>query len=500
MNSEELLIQALKQKERIVVGRTIGTDVNGNCTVQGSDGSVLARSEGNISAGDCVALKADDGQWYAVSARETGTVAKKTLYSRRNKVSSQDGGRVIVLFNKDNALYVGGDRDEPELVYELEAGYVFFGSQKISKTGSGSQDYILNFIVRSSSDTAGTFIFCSIAGGTLRSRTVAIPEGLGTYAFQHDYFNNVVIEVEDTSVPPTPPIPPSDPLCFLTPFGGSYIYPYLFVRTDYPVSGFPPGSEVIAYVVSTIPISTFLTDATLSGYFTVDGVVYPSYPLTLPFNVAEHGLWTEIDCRYTETSPTLVTSTSIHKSYYVDIDADTDQSIFIDLSYSDPSIGVSGPPVTDILPIPILPEKDVLATQSLQRLIAFSESSPFCVGIGKESAIIRTIDSLSPASDYVFHDLSRSQFLSSDSFVTPPDLVSEGSPLNGQDIALFLSPNLVGSTIYSVHPSSFSFGNEADVVVTEIGTSTSFSVLTLTYRGITDDFTSSIVDASAYPS
>ena len=85
MTPEELLVETLKQSKKIVFGETIGTDTDGNCTVQSEDGSILARSPDQISAGSCVALKTDTGQWYAVSARQSGTVAKKDLFKRKNK-------------------------------------------------------------------------------------------------------------------------------------------------------------------------------------------------------------------------------------------------------------------------------------------------------------------------------------------------------------------------------------------------------------------------------
>lgn len=97
MTPEELLAAALKQSQKIVFGKTIGTDTNGNCTVQGEDGSVLARSGGRISAGDCVAIKADDGQWYAVSARQSGTVQKTTLFKRRNILVAEEEEAIILV-------------------------------------------------------------------------------------------------------------------------------------------------------------------------------------------------------------------------------------------------------------------------------------------------------------------------------------------------------------------------------------------------------------------
>lgn len=90
---EELLAQILKDNKKIAFGQTIGTNADGNCAVQTDDGSILARSPDRISAGSCVALRADDGQWYAVSARETGLVQRSVLFSRRNKITTPDDAK-----------------------------------------------------------------------------------------------------------------------------------------------------------------------------------------------------------------------------------------------------------------------------------------------------------------------------------------------------------------------------------------------------------------------
>ncbi len=51
---------------------------------------------------------------------------------------------IIVLFLKDNKLYVGGDRAEPEQIYELNVGAYFVGTPKVNKTNDG---YIATFVV-----------------------------------------------------------------------------------------------------------------------------------------------------------------------------------------------------------------------------------------------------------------------------------------------------------------------------------------------------------------
>ena len=159
MTPEEQLAKILKQNQNIVFGKTIGTDADGNCTVQTGESSILARSGGQVSAGDCVAMKADDGQWYAVSSRVTGTVDKKTLFKRKNIQIATAGGVVkILLLKRENvqkdgnsilidSILIGGDRDTPEGIYVIPDG---FGLEKakISATGGGVDDWIVQLVIR----------------------------------------------------------------------------------------------------------------------------------------------------------------------------------------------------------------------------------------------------------------------------------------------------------------------------------------------------------------
>jgi len=143
---EERLIAALKTQKKIVFGNTIGVDGNGECTVVGEDATVRAIAGTPISAGSCVALQTDDGQWYAVSARESGTVQKRTLYKRKNKppASDEEGGPVKILYIKESVFYVGGDRSEPTEVYRLPSNYELFGLVSINNLGTGLNDWIVN--------------------------------------------------------------------------------------------------------------------------------------------------------------------------------------------------------------------------------------------------------------------------------------------------------------------------------------------------------------------
>ena len=143
MTPEEQLAKILKQNQNIVFGKTIGTDADGNCTVQTGESSILARSGGQVSAGDCVAMKADDGQWYAVSSRVTGTVQRSVLFSRKNRiVDDAEIGNAKALYFSSSDAYVGGDRTPAELVYTPPDGYsiLYYSFQSL---GEGQDDWIL---------------------------------------------------------------------------------------------------------------------------------------------------------------------------------------------------------------------------------------------------------------------------------------------------------------------------------------------------------------------
>ena len=145
MTPEEQLAKILKQNQNIVFGKTIGTDADGNCTVQTGESSILARSGGQVSAGDCVAMKADDGQWYAVSSRQTGTVDKKTLFKRKAKPLAVQTGVIKALYYLDRQYYVGGDRSPAELIYTFPDGYDVVGGNFVS-TGDGEDEWILDVL------------------------------------------------------------------------------------------------------------------------------------------------------------------------------------------------------------------------------------------------------------------------------------------------------------------------------------------------------------------
>ena len=60
--------------------------------------------------------------------------------------------QIIFLFQKENKLYVGGDRDEPELIYEAEEGESITQA-RITKTGEGINDYKAMFLIDKDADS-----------------------------------------------------------------------------------------------------------------------------------------------------------------------------------------------------------------------------------------------------------------------------------------------------------------------------------------------------------
>ena len=277
MTPEEQLAKILKQNQNIVFGKTIGTDADGNCTVQTGESSILARSGGQISAGDCVAMKADDGQWYAVSSRVTGTVATKTLYRTRRKPSSTSvETQIIFLFQKDETtvvggvdktvtkLYVGGNRGEPEEVYELEAGYTFWQSPTLNKSDTGLDDYIINFVLK-----GVVYKFCTIQGGEL-SELKYLPTGTGSsggvvdaYSFNHGFFNSITVLDYSKSVG-KPKISAAGLYMVVT-----YNTPTFWgAARESPV-----GSMSKTYRLSTDPEATYVTTNPFGGTIRVNGSV-----------------------------------------------------------------------------------------------------------------------------------------------------------------------------------------------------------------------------------
>lgn len=114
-------------------------------------------------------------------------VSQQTNILRRRKkdVVQTVTTQVIFLFQKENKLYVGGDRDEPELIYELEDGHSFMESIKISKTDLG---FIVNFITKKS---VGEYYLHTITGDGQTYFQLDLPqvesEGILTFNFKESF-------------------------------------------------------------------------------------------------------------------------------------------------------------------------------------------------------------------------------------------------------------------------------------------------------------------------
>ena len=91
-------------------------------------------------------------------------VSQQTNILRRRKkdVVQTVTTQVIFLFQKENKLYVGGDRDEPELIYEAEEGESITQA-RITKTGEGIDDYKVMFV--SEKGDSKTYLNTYLDGG-----------------------------------------------------------------------------------------------------------------------------------------------------------------------------------------------------------------------------------------------------------------------------------------------------------------------------------------------
>jgi|GEM_PF-4717884 len=583
MTPEELLVEALKQSKKIVFGNTIGTDSNGNCTVQGKDGSVLARSPDQISAGSAIALKADDGQWYALSARQTGTIAKKTLFKRRNKqVADEQSSKIIVLFKKGNILYVGGDRDEPEKIYELKNGYSFVGSPNINKTGSEKDEYTVNFILQKNSDH-NSYLFCSSEGENITEKEINIPinigdysfNELGNYCFQNGYFTGIDVATKDDTEyrPPHHPEPSAipDDACRVTPTSNLTApspVPVMKI-TGYTVYyGFEIGgtigpSRVRVASLAGIGFDINIHTLFIAGYYGQSGsdpreenaIFYRDVDGQMHLAAASWALFGSefgsshitsfelIDCRIygcTDNNALNYDSNanvetfactyspyklkSLHRSVSKSVlGEDSENSSSVELSYTEPRPRPKErkPAVTSTLSLDYLPNKTFPARQSLRGgyretvegsvvdhpIEAYSKDITFIIGSDREVAIIETYDK---NGFKFFRGDSDPTTLLANAFTTPEDLFPSGSESNNKSVFSFRSPNLIDNTIYSVtkfpntdnpntdNPNKIDSEGVVEVLITSIGSTTSYSFEEIAYRGVTESFRDIFIDASAY--
>ncbi|WP_055076777.1 hypothetical protein [Pseudanabaena sp. 'Roaring Creek'] len=578
MTPEEQLTKLLKQNQNIVFGKTIGTDPDGNCTVQSDGGMILAKSGGRISAGDCVALKTDDGQWYAVSARQSGTIEQKTIYKRKSvPISTASTSTVIMLFKKIIAadpttvpptlasatLYVGGDRDTPEVIYNLESGFTWFGNNpNINKTGSGQDDWIVSFILVSSSDDT-SYKFCAILSGQLYELPLTIPvsegsytfSGLGNSAFQNGFLTTIDASSVVDVTPIQPPLPDTRPkICHS--YSSVILYvitvppsPY-YGSTDYDGNIYNGGTYYAGYNKTSKGLILYSIDPI--GKLPV-GVFYQYY---VPFN-AERGdtikfieFGSGIDKVYLLCSvPPGVTTLQPETPYPVPA-----SRIFWGVPFSyEPGIGVS----VDIIDctLPTLPErpkvyeakfrsfyidalnnkigsitKKSLTVSTDQSTPTFDSlqlnyddsnqltarigiksdqstlilDSPRSIGKDLQNSLLNYYDSATSTAKIAYRERNTQPvFFNLDAFTTPTDgsdsaLFPEGDSRNGHNIFSFYSPNLIGNNVFSVTPPT-DISSSANLDVVITSIGDTISFTTALYPYTgVNNNTGTLIDASAY--
>lgn len=532
MTPEERLLAALKAQNKIVFGNTIGVDSNGECTVVGEDATVRAIAGTPISAGSCVALQADDGQWYAVSAREAGTIQKKTLYKRKNKPPSGAGtSNIIVLFKKDNTLYVGGDRDIPAEIYTLESGFDWFINPLITKTGTGENDWIVNFVLVSQSIST-SYKFCSIVGGVLQEVAKTVPSsvppyifsGFGKSVFQRGFFTSIGTSIANIS----------DTGTLYYPSGGSHVGIYMVA--DMVIEGFRTESEE-TYSYESLGSGLAFTFRNFR-VVTETGLVYFSdvYGYELTVNVTANivgypdgpygggGGINVVSQEITGTSPFIADPESVFsiggfaagnfprrieninmsfRSFYVNTSTTTPVVFETEnLSTLSNAIDPSTSGSLNFNPSPSF-TVDAIPRLGVDAIGGF-DYKPLVLGREFQSSVITRKTPSDTTEQIIFYDSNSPNPIGDRTlFATPTDtsaLFPSGDTRNGKDIfSDFYSPNLVGNTVYCVSVSSEETGSisSVDIIETAIASPPSFKATAQSVTGITED-AGTILDMSFF--
>jgi hypothetical protein len=431
---------------------------------------------------------------------------------------------IIILFKKDDALYVGGDRAEPELVYELEADYRYLIPPTINKTGTGIDDYIINFVLQSTIDE-DQCVFCVFTDNALLKREKTIPRGfngnlLGTgfFVFQHGYFSSIT--VSDQILDPNADAfcsfrsPPTNPVSVFEsinkPFFGFQVKGVVtfdvdaYYRVGIDGTIFPPatnyatsgnlgyvfgvvragfyGSSISAVVINgTIAVQETISSPPLEiASIDVSGLIYTYKGYSSPFGA----LWAGANASIIRTAQCPFKST--HRAIGFDVLNNGD----LNIEYVELITGNSSPLTFRYL--------DGQTTSFMQ----FSEEigdtgeyalntrgKPLCVGIDQSSAIIKR-----------YAD-------SSDSFT----LESYPTATDGNFQNVFSdavkSPNLIDGNVYAVsngferdqETGQILFDGEVEVFTAAInGETVENSSEFVSYIGIAEGFEDSIIDASYY--
>lgn len=544
MTPEEQLTKLLKLNQNIVFGKTIGTDPDGNCTVQSDSGMILAKSGGRISAGDCVALRTDDGQWYAVSARQSGTIEQKTIFKRKSVPSSDTSvSNVVMLFKKvttanptttpptvaSTTLYVGGDRDNPEAIYDLEDGFKFAQNPTINKTGTGQDDWIVNFILVSNTDST-SYKFCAIVGGQLSEVPLTIPsnhipyegQGLGRGIFQNGFYTEISISKVLFILPKV----------FTSIVGGGeslWVDPTISLYAPgnlvpIPITQYPVNIPVT--VVDELPNDPRIYNNPQFSYFSN---IIPADKTNRGGYSTIFGYWTSPDLTdfvtiFTAVTGSLLVNTSgeyypqIHGvefgSFSVNVLNNHVNSVtYTQLESVDEYIPVVTPTESTIR-VNYSDSEAIDSKVSILKTVPNILDNPIAVSANQEYSLMGYYDSNTSTKQIAFREGGGDPvYVPATAFNTPTDgsasaLFSAGDARNGGNIfSSFCSPNLVANNILSVAlVPSLTSSSAIAVITTSIeatsGSSTdppvSFSIYSWNYTGIDDDMATHIIDASAY--
>lgn len=443
----------------------------------------------------------------------------------------EETSKIVILFRKDNALYIGGDRSEPEIIYALEDGYSFVGSPNINKTGNRLDDWIVNFILQEDSD-GDNYMFCVITSNDVIQKPVNLPQsvdgntfggvgGLGISCFQHGYFSS--ISITNVSF-----LSDANPACSILGSGYDYGFYAALCRVTVTFDGL---SFILAQDISGLgfPISV---NADLYGdlgqYYIPEGETTPTYtPLVgdtaniatiAPYNKASDIILTNTsvssDVRYTNPLNIGGTVRDISTDRWAVINNGSTydsgkgrtvaliEGVYCPVVSTHRTIGLDVLNLADIdveyinlltnesrtIDLPFTKGQTILARQ-ISDGDGFSppktKDEPFCVGLNQDSAILKVYDSETATVKLNFRKGSESIFLNLEDF-------------EGVFSPTAKSPNLIDSNIYAVSSFPEDDAGNVDIFVSSIGEDVLNSTETLPYIGIPEDFKNSIIDASAY--
>ena len=125
-------------------------------------------SNAPLSIGERVFLRENNqGGLQRVDARNRHPITSKEISTKKSLIK--------ILFLKDDKLYIGGDRDEPEEVYTIPSGWDLYDSNSaamgyLNNLGSNQEDWLLNLAIREN-DTNNFQLKTIDASGVVSSRS-----------------------------------------------------------------------------------------------------------------------------------------------------------------------------------------------------------------------------------------------------------------------------------------------------------------------------------------